>query len=147
MIGFRKQAKKTMSNTDNPISIQISSIVMVRMFPNRKADKSGAKPGDKKLKMIPMAIPKVQNTAMAESSRMSFRLLSHSTPNAESTAKIAAERMGEMPVYSPMPIPPNEACVIPPLMKTNRRVTMYVPMMPQAMLANKLPNKACWKKV
>jgi hypothetical protein len=32
-------------------------------------------------------------------------------------------------------------------MNTRRRVTMYVPMMPQAMLANKLPHKAYWKKV
>lgn len=37
--------------------------------------------------------------------------------------------------------------VIPPLINTKRRVTMYVPIMPQAMLANKLPSKACWKKV
>ena len=39
--------------------------------------------------MIPNAIPNVQNTAIAESSRISFRLLSHSTPKADSTAKIA----------------------------------------------------------
>ena len=39
--------------------------------------------------MMPNAIPSVQNTAMAESSRMSFRLLSHSTPNADSTEKTA----------------------------------------------------------
>ena len=120
---------------------------MVKIFPNKKADKSGAKPGDRKLKMIPMAMPKVQKTAMAESSRMSFRLLSHSTPKAENTEKMAADRMGEMPVYSPMPIPPNEAWVMPPLMNTSRRVTMYVPIMPQAMLANKLPNRACLKNV
>ena len=47
--------------------------------------------------MMPMAMPNVQNTAIAESSRMSRRLLSHSTPNAERTEKTAAERMGEMP--------------------------------------------------
>ena len=52
----------------------------------------------KKLKMIPIAIPKVQNTAMAESSRMSFRLLNHSTPNADKTEKMAAPRIGEIPV-------------------------------------------------
>ena len=120
---------------------------MVRILPNKKADRSGAKPGDRKLKMIPMAMPKVQKTAIAESSRISLRLLSHSTPKAESTEKMAADRMGEKPVYNPMPIPPNEACVMPPLMNTSRLVTMYVPMMPQAMLANRLPNKACWKKV
>ena len=93
--------------------------------------------------MIPIAMPNVQNTAMAESSRMSFCLLSHSTPKADSTEKTAADNKGEIPMYSPMPIPPKEAWVIPPLMNTNLRVTMYVPMMPQAMLANKLPSKAC----
>ena len=48
--------------------------------------------------MMPSAMPNVQNTAMAESSRMSFRLLSHSTPKADKTANKAADRMGEMPV-------------------------------------------------
>ena len=128
-------------------SNKISAGVIVRMLPNRKADKSGVNPGARKLKMIPTAIPKVQNTAMAESSRMSFRLLNHSTPKAESTEKMAAESRGEMPAYNPSPIPPKEAWVIPPLMNTRRRVTMYVPIMPQAMLANRLPSRACWKKV
>ena len=132
-----------MSKTDIMSSIQMSVVVIVRILPNKKADRSGANPGERKLKIIPIAIPNVQNTAMAESSRMSFRLLSHSTPKAESTEKIAADKIGEMPVYKPMPIPPNEACVMPPLMNTNRRVTMYVPMMPQAMLASKLPHRAC----
>ena len=72
--------------------------VMVRILPKRNADKSGVNPGAKKLNMMPIAIPKVQNTAMAESSRMSFRLLSHSTPNADNTEKMAADRRGEMPV-------------------------------------------------
>ena len=31
-----------------------------------------------------------------------------------------------------MPIPPNEACVMPPLMNTIRRATMYEPIIPQA---------------
>lgn len=92
---------------------------------------------------MPNAIPNVQNTAIAESSRISFRLLSHSTPNADSTEKIAAERIGEIPVYSPIPIPPKEACVSPPLMNTSLRVTMYVPIIPQTMLASKLPIRAC----
>ena len=128
-------------------SNRISVGVMVRMLPNRKADKSGVNPGARKLKIIPTAIPKVQNTAIAESSRISFRLLNHSTPKEESTEKIAADNRGEIPAYNPRPIPPKEAWVIPPLMNTKRRVTMYVPIMPQAMLANKLPSKACWKKV
>ena len=97
--------------------------------------------------MMPSAMPNVQNTAMAESSRMSFRLLSHSTPKADKTANKAADRMGEMPVYNPRPIPPKDACVNPPLMNTSLRVTMYVPISPQAMLASKLPMRACWKKV
>lgn len=41
-------------------------------------------------------MPNVQNTAMAESSRISFRLLSHSTPKADKTANKAADRMGEI---------------------------------------------------
>ena len=36
---------------------------------------------------------------------------------------------------------------MPPLMNTSRRVTMYVPMMPQAILAKRLPSNACWKNV
>lgn len=32
-----------------------------------------------------------------------------------------------MPAYNPSPMPPKEAWVIPPLMNTNRRVTIYVP--------------------
>ena len=87
-----------MSSTDNPNSNQMSVMVMVRMLPNSKAYKSGAKAGERKQNKIPMAIPNVQNTAMAESSRISFRLLSHSTPKAESTEKMAAERIGEIPV-------------------------------------------------
>ena len=45
--------------------------------------------------MIPNAIPSVQNTAIAESSRISLRLLSHSTPKADSTANTPAARIGE----------------------------------------------------
>ena len=45
-----------------------------------------------------------------------------------------------------MPMPPNEACVIPPLMKTMRRETMYVPIIPQVMAANSDAQKAFTKK-
>ena len=76
----------------------MSARVIVRIFPNKNADKSGVNPGARKLKMIPIAIPNVQNTAMAESSRISFRLLNHSTPKADKTEKMAAARIGEMPV-------------------------------------------------
>ena len=55
----------------------------------------------------------------------------------------AADKMGDMPAYNPSPMPPKEAWVIPPLMNTNRRVTIYVPIMPQAMLARRLPRRAC----
>jgi len=37
-------------------------------------------------------MPNVQKTAMAESSRISFRLLSHSTPKADKTENTAASR-------------------------------------------------------
>ena len=105
MIGFRNKVKNSVSSTERMASNRMSVGVMVRMLPNRKADKSGVNPGARKLKI------------------------------------------GEIPAYNPRPIPPKEAWVIPPLMNTKRRVTMYVPIMPQAMLANKLPSKACWKKV
>ena len=51
----------------------------------------------------------LQNTAMAESSRISFRLLSHSTPKADNTENTAAESIGEIPANNPNPIPPKEA--------------------------------------
>ena len=98
MMGWMKKIKKKISATDTIERNHISPVEMVRIFPNRKADKSGVKPGAKKLKKIPSAIPSVQNTAMAESSRISCRLLSHSTPNADNTEKTAAASIGEIPV-------------------------------------------------
>lgn len=55
---------------------------------------------------------------------MSLREEVHCTPKALSMANIIADRMGLMPANTPMPMPPNEAWVIPPLIKTRRRVTM-----------------------
>ena len=147
VIGLRNNVKNRISATLKIASSVMSLRLMVRILPNRKDDRSGVNPGAKKLKMIPTAIPNVQNTAMAESSRMSLRLLSHSTPKADNTENMAALKIGEIPAYKPIPIPPKEACVIPPLINTSRRVTIYVPIIPQAMLANRLPSRACWKKV
>lgn len=79
-------------------SSSMSLCVMVSIFPKRNEERSGVNPGARKLKMIPIAIPNVQNTAMAESSRISLRLLSHSTPKADSTEKMAAVSRGEIPV-------------------------------------------------
>lgn len=146
-IGLRNTEKNTDKARLTIPSNIISLMVIVRILPNRNDDSSGVNPGARKLNIIPTAIPRVQNTAMAESSLMSLLLLSHSTPNADSTEKIAAVSRGEMPVYSPIPIPPNEAWVIPPLMKTRRLVTMYVPIIPQAILAKRLPSSAFWKNV
>lgn len=101
---------KNIETTADTIARRIMSpCVIVSMFPNRKADRSGVNPGARKLKIIPIAIPKVHKTAIAESSRISFLLLSHSTPKAERTENIAAARIGERPVYSPIPTPPKEA--------------------------------------
>ena len=97
-MGFKKQVKNAISRTDNPTSIHISVMVIVRILPNKKAERSGENPGERKLKIMPIAMPDVQNTAMAESSRISFRLLSHSTPKAENTEKMAADKRGEIPV-------------------------------------------------
>ena len=60
-------------------------------------------------------------------------------------ANIIAEAMGSRPEYTPMPMPPNDACVMPPLINTRRRETIYVPTMAQSMLASRLPAKAFWK--
>ena len=46
-----------------------------------------------------------------------------------------------------MPTPPNEAWVMPPLTKTRRRVTIYVPTMPQSTLARRAHKRALVKKV
>ena len=146
-IGFIKTEKNTANARLIMPSKVISPIVIVRMLPNRNDDSSGVNPGARKLNIIPTAMPKVQNTAMAESSLISLLLLNHSTPNADNTEKTAAVSSGDIPVYSPIPIPPNEAWVIPPLMKTRRLVTMYVPIIPQAILAKRLPSSAFWKNV
>ena len=53
-----------------------------------------------------------------------------------------ADRLGGRPKKNPIPSPPNEACVMPPLMNTSRLVTTYVPIIPQAMLAKRLPRRA-----
>ena len=66
--------KNSINSMERMASNKISVGVMVRMLPNRKADKSGVNPGAKKLNIIPTAIPKVQNTAIAESSRENIYL-------------------------------------------------------------------------
>ena len=101
-----------------------SAVPIVKMLPKRKEGRSGMKPGVRKQQMMPTLMPSVQKTAMAESSRTSLRFDSHSTPQALNTANTMADRMGLMPLNTPMPMPPNDAWVIPPLMKTKRRVTM-----------------------
>lgn len=120
---------------------------MVRILPNRKEGRSGINPGVRKQQIIPMLIPKVQNTAIAESSLTLPLRDIHSTPNALSVAKTIADSIGFIPSSTPSPIPPKEAWVIPPLINTSRRVTMYVPIIPQTMLANIEPSNAFWKKV
>lgn len=141
-IGLRKMLKnKTKARLIIPSKI-ISPGVMVSIFPKRKEDSSGVNPGARKLNIIPTAIPNVQNTAIAESSLISLLLLNHSTPNADKIEKTAADSNGDMPEYKPIPIPPNDACVMPPLIKTNRRVTIYVPIIPHAILAKRLPSSA-----
>ena len=70
---------------------------MVRIFPNRYSDKLGAYPGVKKIKMIPIAIPNDQVTAMTESSLM-FRFCDiHSTAKADMMANRTAESVGFQP--------------------------------------------------
>ena len=112
------------------------------MLPKRYDGRSAMNPGVMKLSIMPRLMPSVQVTAMAESSRTRPRPAIHLTPQAPATAKAMAVRMGLRPKYTPMPMPPNEAWVMPPLMNTRRRLTMYVPTSPQAMLASRLPSRA-----
>lgn len=104
-------------------------------------------PGVRKLHIMPTLIPSVQNKAMALSSLTFLFSDIHCTPHALAMANAMAESMGLMPRNTPSPTPPNEAWVMPPLMNTNRRLTMYVPTKPHTILASTLPNSAFWKNV
>ena len=115
---------------------------MVRMLPKRNDGRSGMNPGVRKQQMMPTLMPRVQNRAMALSSRTVFLPDIHSTPHALAMANAIADTIGFMPRNTPSPTPPKEACVMPPLMNTKRRVTMYVPTSPQSMLASNPPIKA-----
>lgn len=95
---------------------------------------------------MPIAIPSDQNVPIAESSLTPCRDESHSIPKEERIENIIAERIGFHPKKKLIPKPPIDACVIPPVINTKRRTTTYVPTIPQAMLASKLPSKAFWKK-
>ena len=142
-IGLSISTKSKHTKVARMARSQRSPVVIVRMFPKRNDDKSARNPGVRNEKMMPMAMPNVQNTAIAESSRMSERRLNHCTPHADRTEKTAADNIGFTPRKTPSPMPPNDACVIPPLMNTSRRVTMYVPTSPHIMLASRLPRIAC----
>ena len=99
-------------------------------------------PGVRKQQMIPTLMPKVQKRAMAESSRTLPRVDTHCTPQALATANAIADNTGLKPRHTPRPMPPKEAWVIPPLINTRRRVTIYVPTMPHKTLASRHPKRA-----
>ena len=82
------------------------------------------------MKSTPNAIPRAHTLAIAESSRTPSVSLILPIEKAASTAAPAAESKGLIPRYSPNPIPPKEAWVIPPLMKTILRTTIYEPTTP-----------------
>lgn len=67
---------------------------MVSTLPNRNVLSSGTYPGVRNTNSTPMAIPSAQMTAIAESSRTRPRADSHSTPNDEHMANIAAMKIG-----------------------------------------------------
>ena len=94
------------------------------------------------MKMIPIAIPKAQSIPIAESSLIFCLPDRYSTPSADSIPKTAAPMTGLIPAKYPIPIPPNEAWVIPPLRNTILLDTIYVPARPAVMLANKAPRIA-----
>ena len=108
-IGWKNIIKNIVTIAEMPARNIMSPVVIVSIFPKRKAERSGVKPGARKLNIIPIAIPKVQKTAIAESSLTSFLLLSHSMPKADNIENIAADMIGDMPKKRPIPIPPNDA--------------------------------------
>ena len=59
-IGRRKSAKKTARTTLRMASNQMSLCVIVRIFPKRNDERSGVKPGARKLKMIPYRKSRIQ---------------------------------------------------------------------------------------
>ena len=69
-------------------------------------------------------MPSDHHIAIDESSRMSAFLVKNWIPSAEKTAKITAPSNGFKPRKKAMPIPPKDAWVIPPLIKTIRFETM-----------------------
>ena len=87
-------------------------------------------------------MPNAHTTAMAESSRTDSPRDSHSTPNAERIAKTRAESVGLMPRYYPTPKPPKDAWVMPPVINSMRRATMYVPMMALVVEMSSIAHKA-----
>ena len=116
------------------------------MFPKRNEDKSGVNPGARKLKMIPMAMPNVQNTAIAESSRMSLRLLSHSTPKADRIeGEPCSKQRRNTAVKSDSDA--SEGCMGNSSADKNESAGYDTGSDATAMLAKRLPNRACWKKV
>ena len=123
-IGRRRKVKRRATMRASPPSSHRSALSMARMLPKRKEGRSGMNPGVRKQQMMPTLIPRVQNMAMAESFRTFFLRDIHCTPKALRMAKTMAESIGLIPVNTPMPMPPKEAWVMPPLMNTNRRVTM-----------------------
>ena len=99
------------------------------------------------MKIIPMAIPNDHMMAITESSLISVFFDMYSIPSADNTLNTAAPSKGWIPKKYPMPIPPKEVCVIPPLINTILRVTIYVPIIPHVILVNTAANKAFWKKL
>ena len=108
---------------------------------------SAVYPGVMKQNITPIVIPSTHSMAIAESSLISLRLPSHCMPNADAAANIKAPSVGLNEKYIPNPTPPNDECVIPPLMNSKRRVTMYVPMMPHETQASSVPMSAFLKNM
>ena len=120
--------KKTMvsmltARVNTPNSTRSATPIVSRL-PKRYEFKSGINSGERKQQIMPTLMPKVQKKAMVESSRTLPRCESHCTPRLLATAKTMAEITGLMPKYTPSPMPPKEAWVMPPLINTSLRVTI-----------------------
>ena len=128
-------------------SVAMSLSVMVSILPKRYVVSSAEYPGVIKQNITPIVIPNTHSIAIAESSLISLCLPNCCIPMADAAAKINAPIVGLKEKYIPIPTPPNDACVIPPLINSRRRVTMYVPMMPHEIHASSVPMSAFLKNI
>ena len=90
-------AKKTIRSKVKIENAQISPVLIVKIFPNKKVLSSGTYPGVINTNITPIAIPIAHITAMAESSRILCFFDNQSTPKEDPTANTDAMATGLIP--------------------------------------------------